>query len=121
MTLPISAGWSMDVDRGPEWLFVRLHCPGDGKCDGVKLAQFLWLQLEQQFTRRLVLELDELPMIRSAFLGELVSLYKRIVTKGGCLRLVGLSESNQEVLKLTRLNARLPNFGDRAKAVMGRG
>ena len=25
--LNLSHGWTFDVDRGPDWLFVRLHAP----------------------------------------------------------------------------------------------
>jgi anti-anti-sigma regulatory factor len=113
-------GWSMTVDRGPDWLFIRLHADEEDGCSEVcGLAESLWKLLEQQFAHRMVLEMDEVPSLRSSLVGELVRLHKRITTDGGLLRLSGLSDGNQEVLKHCRLEACFPQYLTRTDAVKG--
>ena len=119
MSLLVASEWSLDVDRGPEWVFIRLHGPPNGNAEGSELAEMIWHSMQQQFAKRVVLELDELPLMRSAFIGELVLLHKRIVSNGGTLRVAGLSDFNQEVLCMCRLNSRFPQYHNRADAVMG--
>jgi anti-anti-sigma factor len=113
-------GWRYDVDRGPDWVFVRLH-PDDecGFDSSASLADKLWSVLEQSFTYRLVLELDEVPIMQSYLIAQLVMLAKRIHSHGGLLRLCGLSPANQEVIHLCRLDGCLPFYGSRGDAVMG--
>ena len=111
-------GWRFDVDRGPDWVFVRLH-PDDSNLDTGSLAEQLWAVLEQSFTYRLVLELDEVPILQSYLIAQLVLIAKRINSHKGLLRLCGLSPANQEVIRLCRLDGCLPHFGNRGDAVMG--
>ncbi|MCC7084664.1 MAG: STAS domain-containing protein [Pirellulales bacterium] len=111
--------WRYDVDRGPDWVFVRLHPNDGGSSDLDTLAERLWSVLEQNFVYRLVLELDEVPVIQSYLIAQLVLLGKRIHSHGGLLRLCGLSTANQEVIRLCRLDGCLPYFGNRGDAVMG--
>lgn len=117
--LEVAPGWSTDVTRGPDWLFVRLRVSSPDWLDASGLSQSLWAILEQQFARRLVLELDELPHLSSSLLGELVRLSKRVRAKGGLIRLCGLSEENLEMLQLMRLDGCFPHFSSRADAVKG--
>src|SRR5437660_668333 len=88
--LPIAPGWNLEVSRGPDWLFVTLHCEPEFGWDPPPLADTLWSLLEQHFTRRLVLECDELPQLNSMLIGELITLNKRLQAGGGVLRLCGL-------------------------------
>jgi anti-anti-sigma factor len=111
-------GWRFDVDRGPDWVFVRLH-PDDNNLEADSLADKLWAVLEQSFTYRLVLELDEVPILQSYLIAQLVLIAKRINSHSGLLRLCGLSPANQEVIRLCRLDGCLPHFGNRGDAVMG--
>lgn len=111
-------GWRYDVDRGPDWVFVRLH-PDEQALETDSLADQLWAVLEQSFTYRLVLELDEVPILQSYLIAQLVLIAKRINSHGGLLRLCGLSPANQEVIRLCRLDGCLPHFGNRSDAVMG--
>ena len=117
--LDLANGWTLDVDRGPDWLFVRLHCPSHGVVDGADLAETLWNLLRQHFTKRLVLELDELRELRSHVVGQLVLLHKRIHADEGLMRLCGLSEYNYQALRACRLSDRFPNYRNREDAVMG--
>ena len=112
-------GWSMTLDRGPDWLFVRLHSDQEGCGEASGLAEKLWQMLETQLVHRMVIEMDEVPALRSSMVGELVRLHKRITRNGGMLRLAGLSDSNQQVLKLCRLEGCFPQYQSRTDAVKG--
>ena len=115
----IAAGWRMDVDRGPDWMFVRLHPAQNNDIDDFSLAEQVWSVMEQCFTYRLVLELDQVAVLQSGLIAQLVLLSKRIHTHGGMLRLCGLSPENQQILHLCRLEGCLPNYDTRGDAVMG--
>ena len=117
--LTIAPGWTMDVDRGPDWLFVKVHPPHGDPFEMPPLAESVWQLLEQHLTYRVVLELDEVALLHSYLLGQLVLLSKRVHNHDGILRLCGLSPENQDVLETCRLNVGLPNYSDRGNAVMG--
>jgi anti-anti-sigma factor len=112
-------GWRYEVERGPDWVFVRLRPDEDGLLDQGSLADQLWSVLEQNFVYRLVLELDQVPIMQSYLIAQLVLLAKRIHSHGGLLRLCGLSPANQEVIRLCRLDGCLPSYVNRGHAVMG--
>jgi len=118
MLLELAPEWNVDIDRGPDWLFVKLRPPHD---DGgeIALAEMVWNQLEQCFCHRVVLEMDEVPHLRSWMIGQLVRLQKRVTTNGGMLRIAGLSQANYDVLRICRLADRFPNYRNRTDAVMG--
>ena len=119
MLLELAPGWAMDLERGPDWLYVHVQPPLDPSSAEINLAETVWEKLEQAFTYRLVLELDELPVMRSWMIGELVKLHKRIMAHDGMLRICGLSDANQEVLRMCRLANRFPQYPTRNDAVMG--
>ncbi|NOZ39923.1 MAG: hypothetical protein GXP24_06830 [Planctomycetes bacterium] len=64
------------VDRGPDWLFVRLR-PDYEHLDHI--ADRLWKLMNQQFVHRLVLEMDEVDFLPSLLMGQLVMLHKRVL------------------------------------------
>ena len=113
----LAPGWKFDLDRGPDWLFVRLRCTDDTQDSHPPLAENLWNLLRQHFTSRMVLELDDVNRLRSWTMGQLVNLNQRVSTSGGVLRLCGLSESNAKALKASKLDSCLPVFTDRQEAV----
>jgi len=106
----------MEVDRGPDWLFVRMR-PTPGRWD--ELADRLWSLADQHFIYRLVLEMDDLEVFPSLLMGQLVMLHKRVLQHDGALRLCGLSPQCEEALHLCRLDQALPNFPTREDAVNG--
>ena len=63
MLLELAPEWSMDIDRGPDWLFIRLQPPNNqnaahgGRAEA-PLAEMVWKKLEQCFCYRVVLELE---------------------------------------------------------------
>lgn len=104
------------VDRGPDWLFVRLH-PDHQHLDGI--AERLWTLMSQQFVHRLVLEMDDVDFLPSVLMGQLVMLHKRVLQHDGALRLCGLTPQCAEALHLCRLDQALPHFDCREDAVRG--
>jgi anti-anti-sigma factor len=113
----IASGWSFDIDRGPDWIFVKLK--DDGSTSQPPLADTLLEVLKRHFAHRMVIEMDEVTLLRSFVLGQLLQVHKQVQTEGGIVRLCGLSESNQQVLQAMRLDGRLPNYADRGEAVRG--
>ncbi len=118
MLLELASEWSLEIDRGPDWLFVRLSPPG-GDHGEAPLAEQVWKKLEQCFCYRVVLELDNVDYLRSWMIGELVRLHKRVVTHGGMLRLCGVSKNAETVLRICQLSDRFPAYRNRNDAVMG--
>lgn len=112
-------GWELKVERGPDWLWVKLEHPDPLATDNPPFADDVWAVMERHFTRRLVLELDDVNLLDSAVLGQLVMLDKRIRECGGLLRLTGVSPFNQEVLRAHGLDGRFAVYCDLADAVMG--
>jgi anti-anti-sigma factor len=117
--LSLSRGWDLDIERGPDWLFVRPHrC--DGTCDHAgALGDQVWAVLEQNRTHRLVLELDDIDCVTSGLVGQLLRLQKRIHAREGLLRICGLSAANAEVLEQCGLAGQIPQASSREDAVMG--
>ncbi|NOY41800.1 MAG: STAS domain-containing protein [Planctomycetes bacterium] len=105
------------VDRGPDWLFVRLQRPEDLHLE--KVADQLWELLNKHFIYRLVLEMDDVEMLPSQLIGQLIMLQKRVLQHDGALRLCGLSSQCEDALRLCRLDHVFPNFDCRSDAVYG--
>jgi len=115
----IAPGWEVKVDRGPGWLWAKV-CHPDADCsDAPPLADQLWSLLERHFVNRLLIELDDLDLLNSFLLGQLILLQKRIRQHGGLLRLSGLSSLNQEVLRTHGLEGYLPVYSNLGDAVTG--
>jgi len=114
-----AAGCQFDVDRGPDWLMIKVR---KFKADPLTSQQFgerLWHLLEQHFTYRLVLEMDKAAVFTSEIIAQLIHLQKRISEHDGTLRLCGLSPHNQRVLQTCALEDRLPAYDSREQAVRG--
>ena len=110
--------WSRSVGRGPDCLVVRLHPPVDGQLGDYRLAEDLLNLLNEQFKHRLVLEMDDVTLVLSAILRELIVLRKRIEASGGLLRLAGLSPVAAEVLQTTNLEGYIPTYSNSRDAIM---
>ena len=119
MLLELAPQWAMDIDRGPDWLFIKLVPPHEADNGEIPLAEMIWKKLEQCFCYRVVLELDDVGYLRSWMIGELVRLHKRVSTQGGMLRLSGVSHEAETVLRICRLADRFPAYRNRTDAVMG--
>jgi len=119
MLLELAPEWSLAIDRGPDWLFIRLQPPREGDTGEIALAEMVWKKLEQCFCYRVVIELDDVKFLRSWMVGQLVRLQKRVTTQGGMLRVCGLSAASEDVLRISRLDERFPAYRNRTDAVMG--
>ena len=117
--LAIAPGCELAVERGPDWLLVRIESLDKNASDPPRLADEVWSLLQRHFTYRLVLELDRVEMLNSHLIGQLVRLYKLIREHDGIMRLCGLSAYNLQVLKSCRLDDRFLPYCDREEAVMG--
>jgi anti-anti-sigma factor len=108
--------WGVDVDRGPDWLFVKLN---PGKQEPGDMAERLWSLANRHFIYRLVLEMDKVDQIPSRLMGQLITLQKRILQRDGALRLCGLTPECAQALHFCRLDKALPNYECREDAVLG--
>jgi anti-anti-sigma factor len=110
-------GWNLEVERGPDWLFV---CPNPPEAvDDDVLAEQVWSMLDRHMVYRVVLELNRIEQLSSRFIAQLVKLRKRIIEHGGVMRLCGLNQVGGEALKVSRLQEYLPTYNSRADAVLG--
>jgi len=119
MLVDLTPGWTLEMDRGPDWLFIRPVPASPDVAAEVDLAEAIWERMDQQFLNRVVVEMDEVPLLRSWLIGQLVILHKRIVSRGGLVRLAGMSDDNQRVLEMVHLDDRFPQYADRGAAIMG--
>ncbi len=114
----IAPGWDLDVDRGPGWLLTRIKCPAALADHAPPLADAIWDLMCRHFAYRVVIELDEIPVLDSHLVGQLVKLFKRIREHDGVMRLCGLSAYNLQVLRTCRLEDHFAPYEDRREAVM---
>ena len=117
--LAIAPGWELKVDRGPNWLWVKVERPESYSVDTPPLADEVWTQLERHFIYRLVLELEDIEVLDSYLIGQIVMLDRRIREHDGILRLSGLSAFNREILRTHGLDGRFSIYGNLTEAVMG--
>jgi hypothetical protein len=66
-----------------------------------------------------VLELEELDLMPTDMIEQLVMLQERLAQCGGALRICGLSTDCAETLRDSQLDAALPNYATRQAAVLG--
>jgi anti-anti-sigma regulatory factor len=114
--IELSSRWMLDVERGPDWLFVRPGASGD--VEGELMADSVWSVAKQHFIYRVVLECDQLNMLNSHLISQIVALRRRLQKQGGILRLCGLSDDNQQLLHSCRLDGLFPQFRSRSQAVL---
>ena len=73
--------------------------------------------LASQGHKKLVLNLEAVPYIDSAGLGQLVASYGSVLKAGGALKLLNVGARNQELLSITRLLTLFESFDSEAEAV----
>jgi len=112
-------GLELNVDRGPNWLFVKLRSKDQPINETSAIAEKLWSISSRHFIYRLVLELDDLEKLPSGVMAQLVILQERLSQCGGALRICGLSPECEESLHSCELDSALPNHASREEAVMG--
>jgi anti-anti-sigma regulatory factor len=114
-----AVGYQLDVDRGPNWLFVKVQ-PGErsGK-SAPQIAEELWSISTKHFIYRLVLELDKFDSMPDGMMSQIVMLQERLAQHGGSLKLCGLSPECEQKIHHYRLDSALPNHESRTAAVLG--
>lgn len=115
----IASDCEFEVERGPDWLLVRVRNLSSVSHETSSLAARLWALLQQHFTHRLVLELDETVRLDRQLVEELRQLYERIAEHEGIMRLCGVSKRNRDILHAFGLDERLLPYQDRMEAVTG--
>jgi len=113
----LARGWALDVDRGPNWLLVKVRGVAEGAPEAPRLADRVWSLLQQHFTSRLVLELDQIDVLDGRFMRELVRLHEHIAANHGVMRLCGLSARNKELLQSGNLDKCFPSYRKPVDAV----
>ncbi len=113
-------GLELNVDRGPNWLFVKFRSGDAPRAEVPQIADKLWSISSRHFIYRLVLELEDLEELPSGMMGQLVMLQERLAQCGGALRICGLSPECEETLHGWHMDSALPNHPSREAAVMGK-
>ena len=88
-----------------------------------RAAQDLWKQADFVHHARLRvfrLELDDIEVLTSHLIGQLMELYRRIDEHEGVLRLCGLSPENRAAICAAHLDELLTLYNDRQEALLGR-
>lgn len=120
MAVHVVDGLEMNVDRGPNWLFVKLRGKKAPRAAVPHIADKLWSISTRHFIYRLVLELDELEEIPPGWMDELVDLQQRLTECGGALRICGVTPDVEHASASSgNLECRLSSHATRAEAVMG--
>jgi anti-anti-sigma regulatory factor len=115
----LAAQWNLEVERGPDGLWVRIAGPACKDLDGPTLADALWSLLERHFVYRLVLDVRELDVCDECLVEQLSALSERISQQGGMLRLCSLSPKHRTAFEKRQLRGCVPCYQDREDAVMG--
>lgn len=112
-------GLELNVDRGPNWLFVKLRSRANERAVMPQIADKLWSISSRHFIYRVVLELEDLDEMPRGMMSQLVLLQERLSQCGGALRICGLSPECEESMHSCHLDSALPNHVSREAAVMG--
>jgi hypothetical protein len=121
MMLKVCSGWELETERGPDWLIVKVKHPTKDVVASCPLVDVLWSVLEQHFTHRLVLELDQIECLDDPLIEQLIQLHDRIAEHGGVMRVCGLSAENRRALLDRALDGAFVPYVDREDAVSGGG
>ncbi len=117
--LAVAAGYEFDVDRGPDWLWVRIRSVETGSSHAGSLAEQLTELVEKHFIYRVVLDLHRMPELSSQLIGELVQLDRNILKHGGVLRICGLSPEGRAMLEVCGLDDLCLAYETREEAILG--
>ena len=74
-------------------------------------------KLLQEGRKQILLNLSGLEYLDSSGIGDLVHAYLSVVKRGGEMKVVGLSEKVEEILKITQLYQVFPEFRDEHAAL----
>lgn len=111
--------WATRVERGPDWLFIRLEAADDDRpsLTEPELADAVWGMLKASQTHRVVLELDSVPSLDDGLIDAIVTLGHRVRKEGGLIRVCGLREPNLSKLRACQRAELIPHFKSLPEAV----
>ena len=110
--------WDVSLERGPDWLFVKLFPPdADARRRGGDLGHALWNIAREHGANRMVVELDRIEWIDDRLLEGLEVLALLMRREGGVIRLCGLDGPNLDRYESCRVAEHLPHFSCRCEAV----
>ena len=110
---------SLEIERGPNWLFVRVKQCRPGHAESESLAQRVASALDQHFVNRVVLELDEAALPCDRLIEELRALDHWIQEHQGVLRICGLPPRDARRFHGAHLPHEFPLYREREEAVWG--
>ncbi|MGA2619018.1 MAG: hypothetical protein ABSF26_15520 [Thermoguttaceae bacterium] len=120
IALETAAQWSLEVERGPDCLLVKLGGRFHEDPHRIRLADQLWDLLRQHFTYRLVVQLGDIDFLTTYVLRELITVAERVCAQGGMMRLCSLSRRDAKVLRRCAARSELPAYGSRQDALFSR-
>ncbi|MHB8969694.1 MAG: hypothetical protein ACYC3X_06240 [Pirellulaceae bacterium] len=109
----------LEIERGPNWLFVRVRRCRPGDMDVLSLAERVTAALDQHFINRVVLEFEESVLPCEQLIEELRLLEEWIDDHHGVLRLCGLPARYTKSFLHSQVTQRFPVYQDREEAVWG--
>lgn len=114
-----AAGWRVKLERGPDWLFVRLERDTDRARTAVSagLAEAIWGMISENHAHRVVLELDRVGPVDDGLLEAIGDVGERVRAAGGLIRACGLTGPDLGRLKSSPGGP--PHFDNRLEAVGG--
>jgi hypothetical protein len=115
--IELSPGWELTIKRGPDLLIVRVRCSNEETSADPGLADRVWAVMQQHFTNRLVLDLEEIEMLNGDLPGELLRLAGWISDLHGVIRVCGVSEKNEEAFRESLPGKCFPLYRTTADAV----
>ncbi|MEM9186921.1 MAG: hypothetical protein AAGB00_10540 [Planctomycetota bacterium] len=90
------AGIRCEIERGPNWLFVRI-APGSAlpttPADAEHWCEALWSVCKRHFVYRLVLEMEAVDAVSAPADAALAWLGEQLRTRGGSLKLCGMTDA----------------------------
>ncbi len=116
----VGGDWALEVEHGPNWLFVKVSGGDVDTTDPPPLAEQLMSLLEQHFTTRIVLEFDsQANMPHGQLIRQLELLDQWVGDHDGVMRLCGLSANCVRAIRRCGLGDQLRACHDREEAVFG--
>jgi hypothetical protein len=111
-------GGALEVERGPDWLFVKVA--GNAAGDAEDLTRCVWETIREHGASRVVLELDHVDTVDEALGCVIGEIGMRVRDAGGLIRICGLTQPELSQLRSVAAAARVPHFDTRSDAVGGR-
>jgi anti-anti-sigma regulatory factor len=108
-------GWDIAVERGPDWLFLRLE-RGGGQGMQRPLADQLMQLIRVNHAHRVVVEFDGVDPLDDALVDAIAVVGSRVRDEGGLIRVCGLSAGGVRRLESSDQAGDIPHFESRSAA-----